>query len=123
EAEPLLPVEPIDFVDDAIDVVIEAAALQLDLTMKFYERLDRAADLGQRIGLEPARRKPFDHAGLGFGRHRAHFAPGVGKKAERPRSGNRRILLAQRAGGGVARIGESLAAALGLPLVEQQKRA
>jgi hypothetical protein len=35
EAEPLLPVEPIDFVDDAVDVVVEAAALQLDLVMKF----------------------------------------------------------------------------------------
>ena len=34
EAEPLLPVEPVDLVDDAVDVVVERRALRLDLAME-----------------------------------------------------------------------------------------
>ena len=54
EAEPLLPVEAVDLVDDAVDVVIERGAFGLDLAVKLQQRLDRAAHLGQRIGLEAA---------------------------------------------------------------------
>ncbi len=34
EAEPLLPVEAVDLVDDAVDVVVELGALLLDLAME-----------------------------------------------------------------------------------------
>ncbi len=49
----------------------------------------------------------------------ARLAPAPGKEAQGPRGGDRGIELAQRAGGGVARIGEGLAALFGLPLVER----
>ena len=55
EAEPLLPVESVDFVDDAVDVVVEAGAPRLDLAVELQQLLDRAAHLGQRVGLEAAR--------------------------------------------------------------------
>src|SRR5467141_3390703 len=52
EAEPFLPVEAVDLVDDAVDVVVEPGALLLDLAMKGDQLLDRMAQLGQRVGLE-----------------------------------------------------------------------
>ena len=124
EAEALLPVEPVDLVDDAVDVVVERGALlprSRDETAS-SSSTDRHI-LRQRIGLEAARRKPFDHAGLGLGRHRAHLAPGIGEEAERPRRGDRRVDLPQRAGRGVARIGEHLLAGLRLLALSARKSA
>ena len=121
EAETLLPVDPVDLVDDAVDIVIELAALFLDLAMKGDQLLDRVTEFRQRIGPEAAALEPADHAGLGVCRHRGHFAPGVGEKAERTRGGDGGILLAQRARRRIARIGEDGVAGGLLPLVERQK--
>ena len=95
EAEPLLPVEPVDLVDDAVDVVVELGALLFDLAVEGEQFIERMAELGERIGLEAARLEPLDHAGLRFGRHLAHLAPGIGEKAERARGGNARVFLPQ----------------------------
>ena len=65
ETEPLLPIEAVDLVDDAVDVVIEAGAPGLDVAMELQQFVDRSAHLGQRIGLKTAMLEPFDHAGLG----------------------------------------------------------
>src|SRR5215831_17778714 len=40
EAEPLLPVQAVDLVDDAVDVVIQRCALRLDFVMKCEHRVD-----------------------------------------------------------------------------------
>ena len=45
----------------------------------------------------------------------------IGEEAERPRRGDRGVLLPQRAGRGVARIGEHLPAGFGLALVEREE--
>ena len=119
--EPLLPIEAIDFVDHAVDVVVERGALRLDLAVKIQQRLDRAAHLGQRIGLEAATLEPLDHARLRVGRHGAHLAPGISEKAERPRGGDRGVELTQRTGGGVARIDIKLLAGFRLALVEREE--
>ena len=121
EPEPLLPIEAVDFVDHAVDVVVERGALGLDFVVEREHRVDRVADLHQRVGLEAAGGKPFDHAGLSLRRHRAHFPPAIGEEAERPGSGDRRIELAQRARRRVARIGENLLAGRLLPLVEREE--
>src|SRR6201999_3223413 len=73
EAEPLLPVETVDLVDDAVDIVVERSALLLDLLMEGDELFDRMADFGQRIGPETAALEPSDHAALGLPGHRAHL--------------------------------------------------
>src|SRR6202022_138553 len=70
EAEALLPVETVDLVDDAADVVVAPAPLLRDLAMKSDQLLDRVAQLGQRVGLEAAPLEPADHAGLRGFRHR-----------------------------------------------------
>ena len=49
----------------------------------------------------------------------ARLAPAPGEEAQGTRGGDRGIELAQRARGGVARIGEGLAALFGLPLIER----
>ena len=90
--------------------------------MERDQLLDRMTQLGQRIGLEAAALEPVDHAGLRLLRHRAHLAPGIGEEAERARGGDARVLLAQRAGGRIARIGEDGVAGRLLPLVEREKR-
>ena len=122
EAEPLLPVEAVDFVDDAVDVVVEAGAPRLDLAVEFQQRIERAAHFGQRIGLKAAMLEPFDHAGLRLCRHFAHLAPGISEEAERPRRRDRRVELAQRAGRGVARIDIELLAGFRLLAVEFEER-
>ena len=121
EAEPFLPVDAVDLVDDAVDVVIESGAALLDVAVESDQLLDRTAQSGQRIGLEATGLEPLDHAALRVGRHLAHLAPGIGEKTERPRGGDHRVLLAQGAGGRVARIGENGCARLLLPLVELQE--
>ena len=83
EAEALLPIDTVELVDNAIDVVIEFGTLLLDLAMERDQLLDRVAELHQRIGLEPAALEPADHAGLGAFRHRAHLPPGICEKSER----------------------------------------
>ena len=122
KAETFLPIEPIDLVDDAVDIVVEPGALLFDLAVKRDQLLDRMADLGERIGLEAAMLEPGDHAGLRVLRHVSHFAPGIGEEAERARGGDRRVFLAQRTGGRIARIGKDGAAFRLLPLVEREKR-
>src|SRR6185437_6458746 len=121
KAEPLLPVDAVYFVDDTVDVVIELGASFLDLAMESDQLVGRAAEPGQRIGLEAAGLEPFDHAGLGVCRHFAYFAPGIGEEAERTRRRDLGILLAQRARRGVARVGANLAAGRLLPLVQFEK--
>ena len=122
EAEPLLPIEPIDFIDDAVDIVIEAGAPGFDIAVELQQFVDRAAHLGQRIGFKAAMLEPFDHAGLRVRRHVAHLAPGVSEETERPRRGDRRVELAQRAGGGVARIDIELLAGLRLLAIKFEER-
>ena len=60
EAEPFLPVEPVDLVDDAVDVVVERAraAPRCRDGMR-SSLLDRTAQLGQRIGREAAALEPL----------------------------------------------------------------
>ena len=83
EAEPLLPIDPVDLVDDAVDVVVELGALFLDLAVKRDQMLDGMTELCERVGLEATALEPVDHAGLRALRHRAHFTPGIGEEAER----------------------------------------
>src|SRR5262249_42649303 len=77
QPEPLLPVDAIDLVDDAVDVVIEMRALPFDLAMERQQFLDRAAEFRERIGGEAGMLEPLDHAGLRVGEPLVHLAPGV----------------------------------------------
>ena len=52
KAQPLLPVEPVDLVDDPVDVIGEPRALRLDLPVVGKDVLDRQDTDHQRIGDE-----------------------------------------------------------------------
>ena len=76
-----------------------------------------------KIGLvwKPQLAQPLHHAGLRVRRHLAHLAPRIGEEAQRPRRRDAGVLLAQRAGRGVARIDVELLARRLLPLVEREE--
>src|SRR5205807_5114785 len=95
EAKSGLPVEAVELVDHTVDVVVELAALELDLAVEAEHFFDRMAHFPQRTGLEAAIGDPFEHAGLRIGSKRAHLAPAVTEEMQRPRCGDRGILLAQ----------------------------
>src|SRR5262245_54857698 len=63
ETKSLLPVDTVNLVDDAVDVVVELGPAFLDLAMKGDELLGRVAESGEWIRLEPARFEPFDQIG------------------------------------------------------------
>jgi hypothetical protein len=60
---------------------------------------------------------------LRVGQRLGQLAPGIGEEAQRPGARDLGIELAQRSGGGVARIGEGLAARRRLPGVQRAKSA
>ncbi len=121
EAKAILPVETVDLVDHAVDVVAERGAVIADLAIEFQDIVDALAQLGARIDDKAGPVHPLQHAGLRIGRPLAHLAPGIGEEFQRPRRGDRDILLAQRARRRIARIGEHRVVGLGLPPVQLEK--
>ena len=99
KAEPLLPVEAVELVDHAVDIVAELGALLLDRIISREHLRDGFAGLEQRIDRKPDLAEPCHHARLRCLRHLAHFAPTIGEEFQSARSGDRGIFLAQRAGG------------------------
>src|SRR5205814_487165 len=121
EPEPPLPVEAVDLVDDAVDIVSELSALVLDLFVESEQFLDRVAGTRQRIDDKAARLEPGEYARLRVLGNLAHLTVGIGEEMQRPRRGHARILLAQRAGGRISWVCEYLITSFRLPLVERQE--
>ena len=67
ETEPLLPVQAVDLVDDAVDVVGQFGAPRLDLAVEFQACVDVVEPAGQGIGGEPPAPKPFEKIPMGLG--------------------------------------------------------
>ncbi len=101
-----LPVEAIDLVDDAVDVEGKIGALGLDRAVVG----EQAVDVGEAAEIVGDWEAPgadlFGDFGLGVAGDGGRFAPAVGEEAQRTRFRDGRVLLAQRAGGGVAGVGE-----------------
>ncbi len=121
EAEPGLQVEPVDLVDDAVDVVAEGGALGLDGAVPGEHLLGAVAADHQRVGGEAEGGEPRDGGGLGVGQRLAELAPGIGEEMQRPGGADAGVELAQAAGGGVARVGEGAAAGGGLAGVQRRE--
>ena len=95
EAEAGLQIEPVDLVDDAVDVVAEGGALRLDGAVVVEHRLDAVAAAHQRVGGEAERGEAGDGGRLGVGEGRGDLAPGVGEEAQRAGGGDARVELAE----------------------------
>ena len=111
----------VHLVDDAVDVVGQLRALLADLAVECEQRIDAVAQLRQRIDGEAPAREMLERVGVRLGEGLALLAPGIGEEFERPARGDRGIELAQRACGGVARIGEDRLAFLLALLVEREE--
>src|SRR6185312_9265515 len=112
EAEPLLEIEIVDLVDDTVDIVRQGGALLGDGAVEGEHLLDAVAQPRQRIDRQAPSAKALDRLGVRLRHRRARLAPGIGEELERAPGGDRRIELAQRAGGAAARIGEDWLAGL-----------
>jgi hypothetical protein len=72
---------------------------------------------------KPSAGEPLQRGGLRIGQRRAQLAPGIGEEAQGPRARDLGVELAQRSGGGVARVGEGLGPRLRLPAFSASKSA
>ena len=100
-----LPVQAVDLVDHAVDVEAELRAQSLHGGVGAQQALDALHPLGLRRDLEPPGLERLQGLPLALRERAADQAPGVGEEAQGARRGDRRVDLAQGAGGGVARIG------------------
>ena len=117
EAKPCLPVEPVDLVDDAVDVIAEHRSFTFDFVIMGKKFIGRAAQFDQRIDRKTPVLEGLDDVPLRLARKLRHFPPGIGEEAQRPAGGDLGIKLAQRARRCIARIGEDLLARLILLLI------
>src|SRR6266498_1736443 len=103
--ETALLVERVDLDHDAVDLVVELGAPQLPFGTGSGDLLDRLDALGVRVRAEASLAQPLERLRVrpqaieAFAMSRA-----VDPDRERTRRGDGRILLPQRAGGGVARV-------------------
>ncbi len=130
-AELALQREVVDLDHHTVDLVVEVVAALLPAAAEGECVLEPVHDPPLGVDREPGSTEPVHRLGLRggeLGRHR-HTAGGslelahlVRPEGERTARGDRRVLLAQRARGRVARIDEEAIARLGLPPVEVLER-
>ncbi len=90
EAQPLLPVDAVDLVDDAVDVVGQRRPLDAHLAVEGPHLVGRPAQLGQRIDLEAPLLEQLQVFAVRLPGARLGLAPGIGEEAQRPLGGDRR---------------------------------
>ena len=103
-AEPLLLVERVDLDHDPVDLVVEVGPPPLPLGAGLRDLLDRLEPLGVRIRPEAALAQPGERLEVRVGCDALAVARAVDPDGERPRRRDPGVELAQRAGGGVARV-------------------
>ncbi len=107
---PRLQIEPVNFVDDAIDIIVKLSAFETDGTIMRKQFFRAMKPLRQRIDRETPFAEILDHARLRVSRHVRHFTPGIGKEFEFAACRHPGIKLTQRACCRVARVHISLLA-------------
>ena len=113
EAEPLLQRAAVDLVDHAVDVEGQRVALSRDRAMERDQPVRALRPRARSASTGKPHRRAARRATRCAWPARAqpsHLAQAVGEEAQRPLCGDRRVELAHRAGGGVARVDEGLLA-------------
>ena len=109
----------VDLDDDAVDLVVERLAPLLPPVAALDDALDALVVVGVGVDLEAALAQPLDLVHVGGEVEAADGADPVDPGRERPFGGQRRVELADRAGGRVARVGEGRFLGFGAALVER----
>ena len=112
KAEPRLQRDVVDLVDDAVDVIAERRATRFDRAIMREHVLGVLAERRQRIDRQAERRNASITPSCVFAGSALVSPQRIGEEMQGPCCGDRRIELAQRACGGVARIGEDRLAAV-----------
>ena len=102
KAQPLLPVEPVNLVDDPVDIIAQHCPLRLDIAIDGDQFIDAFTALHQWIDRKAPIAQAGDRPHLGRRQRRTDLAPGIGEKAQGALGGHGRIDLAQRAGSSIA---------------------
>ena len=121
EAKPALQGQIVDLVDHAVDIVTESGSAQSHLRLERLRLRHPGQPAGQRIDREAPAAQSVEVIQMGLGRRFAAFAHRIGEQGKRPGGGDRRVQLAQAAGGGIARVGENLLPGGRLGLVQRQE--
>ena len=118
-AEAALLVERVDLDHDPVDLVVELDPPLLPGDARGGDVLDRLEPLGVRVRAEAARARATRASPNCVSKSTpSRCAGAVDPGRERAVGGDRRVLLAQRAGGGVARVRRELLVRPGEPLVQ-----
>ena len=104
KAKPLLPIEAIDLIDNAVNIIIKGCAVAVDFAVMRKEppHIIKARHIG--VHLKSPFGKCFNHRHLALARQRAHLTPRIGKKLQGPCRRDLRVKLAQRPRRRIARV-------------------
>src|SRR3954447_667991 len=102
--ESALLLERVHLDHDAVDLVVELDALLLPVRARTRDRLDRVVQLRERIRAEAVLAQPLQRVPVPVRRQALLVPETVNPDRERAARGDRRVLLAERAGGRVARV-------------------
>ncbi|MNZ54724.1 hypothetical protein D3C78_726350 [compost metagenome] len=119
KAQLALPVEAVDLEHHAVDLVGQAVALGADRPVVAQRLLDATGQLQFVTDRQPPALEGLENAGVGIRQLTLELTDTVGTELQRATGGHLRIELAQAAGGGIARIGEGLAAGLDGPRIQR----
>ena len=122
KAQVELLLEAIDLYDHAIDVVVQVAAVLERLGTELVDLGRRGATSHVGVDAKAGATQPIEKLALAVDVQRVGIGDGIDKGGQVAARRDLGILLTQAAGGGVARVGEGIAA-LGIGLVVQTNKA
>ena len=120
-AEPLLLRVVVDLDDDPVDLVVELPAAALPDAAAISDLVDRLEAFCERVDRKPVFPQPLQGFPMGSELRALVRPDAVSPERQRPRGGDARVLLPQRARGGVARVRCRLLPLVGKSFVQLAK--
>src|SRR5207249_6595565 len=111
-AEPALVIERFYLDHRTVGIVAEPVAVALELLAARDDRGEVHAPLGPGVRLDAGRAQRFEDVPVGGEAERVGATQVIDEDVQGPAGGDRRVLLAYRAGGGITRVRERRRAGL-----------